>query len=210
LVSEALAKIQIFPEFQPADSLSGLEKFSHIWILFHFHQNKTARFHAKVHPPRLQGESVGVFASRSPHRPNPIGLSLVQVVEVHSDGLTVRGVDMVSGTPVLDIKPYLREVESQPNAVSGWAADIATSEVQVEWESTCLAGLQEWSTKSSRPELRKLIENTLKLDPRPTVYKGFEQGASPYRSDHAVRFYEGDVHFRFLDAHRIQIFKLIF
>jgi tRNA-Thr(GGU) m(6)t(6)A37 methyltransferase TsaA len=209
LVKEALAKIQIYPSFQPADSLSGLEKFSHLWVLFLFHQNNAARFHAKVHPPRLGGESVGVFASRSPHRPNPIGLSLVEIVEVCADGVIVRGVDIISGTPVLDLKPYLHEIESQPSAVSGWAAEIATPDRSVDWDEDCLRAVEAWSAKTARPELRALIERTLKLDPRPTVYKGFEQAESPYRSDHAVRFYEGDVHFRFLDANRIQVFKVI-
>jgi tRNA-Thr(GGU) m(6)t(6)A37 methyltransferase TsaA len=218
LVPESLAKIKIFPEFQPADSLQGLEKFTHVWLVFWFHQNKTARFHAKVHPPRLQGQSIGVFATRSPHRPNPIGLSLVQLERVESDGIVVRGIDIISGTPILDIKPYLPEVESQPQASSGWtetqalesAETTVNTEIAVEWDNENLNRLELWQQKFQRTQLKELIEKTLKLDPRPLLYKGFEETESPYRSTHAVRFYEGDVHFKFVSSKRIQILDVKF
>ena len=210
LVTEALAKIKILPSFQPEESLQGLMEFSHLWVIFYFHRNQSARFHAKVHPPRLDGESKGVFATRSPHRPNPIGLSLVEIIAIEADGVIVRGPDIISGTPVLDIKPYLPEVEAISRAHSGWTQKLETKpNIQISWDDEALHRLEKWSKSSARPELRKLIEKTIQLDPRPTVYKGYERGKSPYRDSHAIRFYEADVHFKFVDEEKVQITKVI-
>jgi len=210
LVKQALAKIIIAPAFQPEQSLQGLAEFSHLWIIFQFHKNQSAKFHAKVHPPRLQGETMGVFATRSPHRPNALGLSLVELVSVQNDGVIVRGADIISGTPVIDIKPYLPEVESVINARSGWTQFVVPPKIEIEWPTETLVELEKWTQRTHRPELKSLIEETLKLDPRPTVYKGHESTPSPYRSVHAVRIYEGDIHFQFLNENRVQILKLLF
>jgi len=209
LVPEALAKIHLYPKAQPEESLVGLGGFSHIWVLFWFHQNKGERFHAKVHPPRLGGEPLGVFATRSPHRPNPIGLSLLEIVSVESDGIVVKGIDVISGTPVLDIKPYLSEVESIPTATAGWTSELDPAEIEVEWTEESLAALNRWATQGRHESLKNLIESTLKLDPRPNVYKGFEGQESRYRNHHAVRFYDGDVHFHFVSPKKIQILQVI-
>jgi tRNA-Thr(GGU) m(6)t(6)A37 methyltransferase TsaA len=107
----AEGKILIDAKWQPEISLQGLQGFSYVWVIFLFHKNTNQRFHAKVHPPRLGGDSMGVFATRSPHRPNPIGLSLLKLESVQSDHLVVSGLDLIEGTPILDIKPYLSEVE---------------------------------------------------------------------------------------------------
>ena len=82
LVSGARAELKLRSDLQPELALQGLEGFSHIWLIFIFHKNQSARYHAKVHPPRLKGEPIGLFATRTPHRPNPIGLSLVELVEI--------------------------------------------------------------------------------------------------------------------------------
>ncbi len=120
LVPLAQGKIWIDSKWQPEISLQGLQGFSYVWVVFLFHQNTNSRFHAKVHPPRLGGDSVGVFATRSPHRPNPIGLSLLKLESVQSDHIVVSGLDLVEGTPVLDIKPYLVDIESvtHPNTTN--------------------------------------------------------------------------------------------
>jgi tRNA-Thr(GGU) m(6)t(6)A37 methyltransferase TsaA len=217
LVKEALAKILIHPQSQPKESLSGLEGFSHLWIIFWFHQNKAGRFHAKIHPPRLEGKTMGVFATRTPHRPNPIGLSLVEIVKILHDGVLVRGADLISGTPVLDIKPYLPEVEAVPNAKQGWTSVVDEKPtIQIEWSDEAWTQFQAWSSRRAAgaaaavgENLQELIENTIKLDPRPTVYKGYEDGDSPYRSTHAVRFYDGDVHFQFLSQNLVRILKVL-
>lgn len=97
----------------PEHSLIGLNEFSHIWILFYFHLNETKKSaKAKVKPPRMNGSKTGVFSTRSPHRPNPIGLTLAKLESVEDDVITVSGVDIVDETPILDIKPYIPTYDS--------------------------------------------------------------------------------------------------
>lgn len=217
LVNSSLSKIFISEKFQPEISLQGLEKFSHLWILFVFHLNQNARFHAKVHPPRLNGETMGLFATRTPHRPNPIGLSLVEIVKLDFDGLWVRGVDIVHGTPVLDIKPYLPHVESRPQADVGWLADqVQQQKIEISWQAEAENSFQSWAGSQikneliiykSVVELKTLVEELIQQDPRPLVYKGYEGEESPYRNTHVMLIYNCDIHFRFLDSNRAEIFK---
>ncbi|XP_015126561.1 tRNA (adenine(37)-N6)-methyltransferase [Diachasma alloeum] len=96
----------------PEHALNGLQEFSHMWILFHFHRNESTHIRAKVAPPRLNGVRTGVFSTRSPHRPCPIGLSLVKILEIEDNTILFEGVDTVDGTPVLDIKPYIPQYDS--------------------------------------------------------------------------------------------------
>lgn len=209
LVKKAYSELKFKSEFQPEISLQGLEGYSHLWIQFVFHLNSSARFHAKVHPPRLEGESIGVFATRSPHRPNPIGLSLVEIVEIKGDTLILAGADLVDGTPVLDIKPYLPHIESVPAARGGWATDVAPGKISVEFSPHSMEILQSWSKKSGRPELKEVIEEVLKQDPRPVLYKGFESKESPYRNKHAFRLYDGDIHFEFVSKDQVIVFDIL-
>lgn len=193
LVPEATAKIEIFKKFQPELSLQGLETFSHVWVLFLFHKNTNSGFSAKVHPPRLEGKTLGLFSTRTPHRPNPIGLSLVKLERVLSDGIVVSGVDLIDDTPVLDIKPYLPSVESVPEAVEGWSdpqkSPWKTWEVQ--WSPEAETQLHNWIQASGKAWVKVLVEKTLCLDPRPQVYK-----ENPNHKDsHAVRIMDRDVHF---------------
>lgn len=209
LVKSSWAKIQIDKKWQPEAALQGLEGFSHLWVVFVFHLNKTERYHAKVHPPRMGGKTMGVFATRSPHRPNPIGLSLVKIEKIVEDGVEVSGIDLVDGTPVLDIKPYLPEVEALPQAQSGWTQNALSKEIQVNFTDEQNQQVEEWSSTLGRPYLKNLIIDTLKLDPRPVVYRGFEGKESPYRESHAVRVFNGDVHFRFTDDATIEVLKIL-
>ncbi len=125
LIEEAEARIEFAPEFARADFVRGLEAFSHVWLVTWFHQSPAWKGAATVRPPRLGGnDRVGVFASRSPNRPNPIGLSLVRLLAVQTEPtlvLRVAGIDAVDGTPVLDIKPYLPWCEALPDARADWA-----------------------------------------------------------------------------------------
>lgn len=210
LVKRAEARLKIRADLQPEESLQGLEGFSHIWLIWIFHQNKVARFHSKVHPPRLGGASMGLFATRAPHRPNPIGLSLVELVRVEKDGIVVAGADLVDGTPILDIKPYLPEVEAIPSARTGWPAEIAKNPITVTFEDKAEQLLQEWQLRNPDKALREVIEETLKQDPRPVVYRGFEEGDSPYRNTHAVRLYDGDIHFKFESPTQVRVFDILF
>lgn len=106
--SKLLGRIELSKDIftNPEHSLDGLCDFSHLWIIYHFHKND-AHAKAKVAPPRLCGERVGIFSTRSPHRPCPIGLSLVEIDRIEGKNIYFYGTDMVDGTPVLDIKPYI-------------------------------------------------------------------------------------------------------
>jgi tRNA-Thr(GGU) m(6)t(6)A37 methyltransferase TsaA len=198
LVPEATAQLRLRPDLQPEICLQGLEGFSHVWLIFWFHLNKISQYHAKVHPPRLEGKSVGLFATRTPHRPNPLGLSLVRLVRIENSILYFSGIDLVDGTPVLDIKPYLPEIEGIPAERAGWTSEATTTQISVEFSPTAKQQLDEWQARlgSTHPEVRleKLIRETIQLDPRPLVYKRNADGAS-----HAVRLFDGDVHFRFFE-----------
>ncbi|XP_027405527.1 tRNA (adenine(37)-N6)-methyltransferase isoform X1 [Bos indicus x Bos taurus] len=96
----------------PEHSLMGLEQFSHVWILFVFHKNGHLSYKAKVQPPRLNGAKTGIFSTRSPHRPNAIGLTLAKLERVEGGAVYLSGIDMIHGTPVLDIKPYIADYDS--------------------------------------------------------------------------------------------------
>jgi tRNA-Thr(GGU) m(6)t(6)A37 methyltransferase TsaA len=211
LAPEAIAQLRLRPDLQPEICLQGLEGFSHVWLIFWFHLNKVSQYHAKVHPPRLEGKSVGLFATRTPHRPNPIGLSLVKLEKIENSILYFSGIDLVDGTPILDIKPYLPEVEAIPTQKTGWTAEISEASsplISVEFSPTASEQLQTWQirTDSTCPgiRLRKLICETIQLDPRPLVYKKL----APERLSHAVRLFDGDVHFRFLTAERAEVFEI--
>lgn len=210
LVKKALATLKIRADLQPEESLQGLEGFSHVWLIWVFHQNKVARYHAKVHPPRLGGKSMGVFATRSPHRPNPIGLSLVELVRVEKDGIVVAGADLVDGTPILDIKPYLPEVEAIPEARTGWPAEIAKEPITVEFSDQAESDMQQWEQRNPDKDLRAVVVETLQLDPRPVVYRGYEASESPYRNVHAVRLFDGDVHFKFENPTLVKVLDIKF
>lgn len=153
---------------------------------------------------------MGLFATRSPHRPNPIGLSLVELVSVEKNSIVVAGVDLVDGTPVLDIKPYLPEVEAIPEARTGWPQGVSKEPIEVQYTEHALSLLREWQARYPDRFLQEIVEETLRLDPRPTVYKGYEAGESPYRSEHAVRLFDGDVHFKFETPNLVRVIDILF
>ena len=210
IVKKVYSELKLRSDLQPELALQGLAGYSHVWLQFVFHLNNSSRFHAKIHPPRLGGESIGVFATRSPHRPNPIGLSLVELVEIKNDILILAGVDLVDGTPILDIKPYLPIFESIPKARAGWMATVEKKDVHVNFTDQALSALEKWTDRNQRPELREVIEQIVKEDPRPIVYKGFESETSPYRNKHAFRLYDGDIHFEFLSETEALVFNILF
>lgn len=164
LVDQAWGELVFEPRFRNEDSLRGLEVFSHLWLVFIFHQAVRDDWKPTVRPPRLGGnEKVGVFASRSPFRPNSIGLSCVRLEKIdlehkNSPVLHLRGVDLVDGTPLLDIKPYIPYSDSLPQASGGFAPK-APSVLDVEW--------RHGSGDHLCMETKALIRHTLALDPRP-------------------------------------------
>ena len=177
-LKNTFARIEMAPQWQPEIALQGLEDFSHIWILWQFHQSHSSAYKAKVHPPRLEGETKGVFATRSPHRPNPIGLSLVRLIKIEGKNIYVDGVDMTSGTPVYDIKPYIPEFDSAADANSGWLEQNPFPKLKVEFSSQFMADLNSQAVNSrlkniklSSEDFQNLIADLVSDDPRAPAYK---------------------------------------
>jgi len=164
LVPSAQVCIEFLPEFS-ADCVRGLESFSHIWVQFVFHGVAGASWQPLVRPPRLGGKrKMGVFATRSPHRPNHLGLSLLKLegIECGSGGVKIRcsGADLLDGTPVIDIKPYIPFVEARPDAAAGFAAESPPL-LDIVWQTEA-DGLSD--------DLKTLIEQSVAQDPRPAYH----------------------------------------
>lgn len=165
LVPDSFARLRLYPQYFPEHSLLGLSEFSHVWLLSFFHLNTNKSFHPKIHPPRLRGEKIGVFASRSPHRPNPIGLSLAKLEKIKGDTLYFSGVDLINGTPILDIKPYLHFSDSVAAPLSGWVPANAFPELEVRFSTEALNELAAGGDPAGK-DLRALIRDSLRHDPR--------------------------------------------
>ena len=165
LVPGAPAKLRIYPQFLPAHSLAGLAGFSHVWLLAWFHLNTNKTFRPMIHPPRLRGGKIGVFASRSPHRPNPIGLSLAKLERVEGDTLYLSGLDLINGTPILDVKPYLPFCDAAEGALSGWLPGNDFPELEVIFSPPALKDIARIEA-AEKPGIRGLITDTLRHDPR--------------------------------------------
>lgn len=163
---EALEALVVFePEYRDPAALRGLEGFSHVWLIWVFDQAVRQGWSPTVRPPRLGGNArLGVFATRSPFRPNPIALSAVTLAGIEDTRewgtvLRVRGADLMDGTPILDIKPYLPYADCRPEAVGGFASAPAGETLAVE----CLPEIWE----KVPPERREALRAVLALDPRP-------------------------------------------
>ena len=164
-LADAPARIIFEPEYRNADALRGIEGYTHLWLLWHFSEAERDGWSPTVRPPKLGGnQRMGVFATRSPFRPNAIGLSSVRLerVELHTpDGpvLQVRGADLMDGTPILDIKPYLPYTDAHPDAAGGFAAQALQQTVAVDCPPTLLARLP--------ADRRQALLDVLAQDPRP-------------------------------------------
>ncbi|WP_444932111.1 tRNA (N6-threonylcarbamoyladenosine(37)-N6)-methyltransferase TrmO [Microbulbifer sp. SSSA002] len=172
LADASRASIELLAPLNSADAVAGLEQHSHIWVVFQFHQ-AAGQWSAKVRPPRLGGnKKLGVLATRSPFRPNNIGLSVVRLLEVRTSPkveLIVAGADLVDGTPVLDIKPYIPYADALTDAQSEFA-DAAPVVMPVTIPERLLSQAKayrdDWGT-----DLPRLIEQVLSQDPRPAYQK---------------------------------------
>lgn len=165
LVPQLKATITFEPEYRVPEAFRGLEEFSHIWLLWKFSKSEKEHWSATVKPPRLGGKKrMGVFATRSPYRPNDIGLSSVKLEKIEFDEqkgpvLYVAGADLVDGTPIYDIKPYIAYADSHPDAAEGFAGAVKNKELQVVFPKELL----EYYPK----EKQAAIIGVLKQDPRP-------------------------------------------
>lgn len=166
LVEELKATIVFEPEYRNPDALRGLEGFSHLWLIWQFSQAVRKDWSPMVRPPRLGGNTrMGVFATRSPFRPNPIGLSCVGLagVELHTPQgpvIHVTGADLMDGSPIYDIKPYIPYADCRPQAVGGFASVPKEATLEVEIAPELLAQVP--------GELREALLGVLAQDPRPT------------------------------------------
>lgn len=186
LVDAIEGRIVFEKEYRVPAAIRGLEGYSHIWLIWRFSESERADWSPTVRPPRLGGNaSMGVFATRSPFRPNPIGLSCVRLIRIDEsapDGpaLIVAGADLMNGTPILDIKPYLPNVDSHPEATEGFAGAVKDYSLEVVIPEKWLSMVPEGK--------REALRGVLAQDPRP----GYRHGdARPFGVEFAgldVRF----------------------
>ncbi|QTL39396.1 tRNA (N6-threonylcarbamoyladenosine(37)-N6)-methyltransferase TrmO [Xenorhabdus budapestensis] len=177
LVEDGIGQLELLAPYNQADAVRGLEQFSYLWIVFVFHQTMNGGWNPLVRPPRLGGNAkMGVFATRSTFRPNPIGMSLVELKGIDCQNnrvlLQLGSLDLVDGTPVLDIKPYLPFVESRPEAKAGFAQDAPDADMDVCFSPT--AEHQLLCHQVNYSQLRRFIRQVLAQDPRP-AYRQKEQ-----------------------------------
>lgn len=175
------ARIVFEPEYRVAEAVRGLEEFEYVWLIWQFHLAERKEWSPTVRPPRLGGNKrMGVFATRSPFRPNPIGLSSVRLLRIEQGPvLVVSGADLVDGTPILDIKPYIRYADSHPDARSGFANEVpARLEVDVPRAVEC---------RLPQP-LLQLLCDTIAQDPRPHYQQDPERVYTINFDRYEVRF----------------------
>lgn len=170
LVPTAEGWLEFLPPFSCEEALQGLEQFSHLWLIALFHATAGSAWQPMVRPPRLGGNvRQGVFATRSPFRPNPLALSCCRLLGIERRdgklGLRLEGVDLIDGTPILDLKPYVPYADCHPEARGGAFQEKPDSVLQVGFTSVAEAQLREQQERL--PQLRALIIEVLQLDPRP-------------------------------------------
>ena len=192
LVEELKATVVFEPEYRNPDALRGLEDFSHLWLIWQFSQAVRETWSPTVRPPRLGGNArMGVFATRSPFRPNPIGLSCVRLVGMEKDPelghvLVVAGADLMDGTPILDIKPYLPYADSHPEASGGFTGNVGGKLLEVDFPPELLERVPQ--------DKREALAGVLSRDPRPSYQHDPERVYGMAFAGLEVRFsVDGDV-----------------
>lgn len=202
LAPAATAQLVLVAPYNHPDCVAGLEAYSHLWLTFVFHQTQAQGWKPKVRPPRLGGnQKVGVFASRSTFRPNGLGLSVVRLERIEQGEklvLHLSGVDLIDGTPILDIKPYLPWSDAHPEAQAAWAPNAPTS-LAVRFSLSVQAQL------AVHPEgawLEQLLIQVLSQDPKPAYQK-----PQPERL-YGVALAQHNVRFRYLNAETLEIVEL--
>jgi tRNA-Thr(GGU) m(6)t(6)A37 methyltransferase TsaA len=181
-----VSRIVFTPKYRLSEALRGIEDFSYLWLIWEFSEAKCERFFPTVRPPRLGGnKKMGVFATRSPFRPNSLGLSSVRLLGVEktkNEGtvLLVGGADILDGTPIYDVKPYLPYTDAHPDARFGFASELMDKELKVDFP----CGLLSRFDKALHGDLVKILEN----DPRPSYQN------DPNR-EYVMSFYGQEIHF---------------
>ena len=191
--SPILTRIVFEPDYNMPEALRGIEGYSHLWLIWGF--SEVDSWSPTVRPPRLGGNKrMGVFATRSPFRPNPIGLSSVRLVRVGQGELVVSGADVLDGTPIYDIKPYLSFSDSHPDAKNGFAEEHKNDRLEVDWElisRKCLDNgsilPREWLDDVEEKWVRD-VEYILSQDPRPAYQDDPEREYKMDYSGYTVTF----------------------
>lgn len=213
MISEARAVLKLKPESTFREALNHLETFSHLWVIFVFHLADDREWTPTIRPPRVGAPNrVGVFASRSPHRPNPIGMSAVKLdridykaaggIEIH-----ISGIDLLDQTPVLDIKPYIPYADSILEANSGWA-EGEIPKFPVKYSDECLAVIEKHTKE--HPRLLQLLTQTLEYDPRPTSQRASMPIEDIKNESREFRFriYELDIHWKIING-GIEVLRIV-
>ena len=205
LVTEAKGCIELLPPYNKEEAVRGLEGYSHLWVSFVFHKTKEQGWSPMVRPPRLGGNAkVGVFASRSMFRPNPIGLSVVKMEGVDcSDGVKIRisGMDLVDGTPVIDIKPYVPYVDSVADAKGGFAPEAPTANYEVVFSEQAEIQIKNIQGQYDA-DIALLIRQILQTNPAP-AYKSDEVGR-----EYGMKLLDFDLKWRQVDVNQFEVVSL--
>ncbi|MDU9391494.1 tRNA (N6-threonylcarbamoyladenosine(37)-N6)-methyltransferase TrmO [Pseudomonas sp. zfem002] len=202
LAPAARGVLELVPPFDTGEAVAGLEQSSHVWLLFLFHQALEDKPRLKVRPPRLGGNaSVGVFATRATHRPNGIGQSVVRLEKVEPGRLLLSGIDLLDGTPVLDIKPYVPYADSVSEA-SNQMASAPPEPIAVEWGESALPQAHEHALRLGEP-LVELIEQCLAQDPRPAYQ------VPPPERVYGVKFWDVQVRWHYPTPERIRVLEVV-
>ena len=186
LADTLTSRIVFEPEFRVREALRGIEGFSHLWLIWEFSEAKSEKWSPTVRPPRLGGNKrMGVFATRSPYRPNPLGLSSVKLLGIEETKelgavLLVSGADLLDGTPIYDIKPYLAFSDSHPDALGGFAGEVMEDKLTVDISEALLSKVKE--------EKREGLLAVLKGDPRPSYQNDPERIYGMKFSDYEIFF----------------------
>ncbi|MGI3128961.1 tRNA (N6-threonylcarbamoyladenosine(37)-N6)-methyltransferase TrmO [Halopseudomonas pachastrellae] len=190
LAPAATATLELLPPYDQPEALEGLEGVSHLWLLFVFHAAGHGSKHLRVRPPRLGGnQRIGVFASRATHRPNPIGQSVVRLDGIVDGRLQLSGVDLLDGTPVLDIKPYVPYADAVEGAVNP-LAPAPPAPIAVHWQPEALLQAEAEQQRLQQP-LVTLVEQCLAQDPKPAYQ---QPDAS---REYGVRFWDVNVRWHY-------------
>ncbi|MDU8923656.1 tRNA (N6-threonylcarbamoyladenosine(37)-N6)-methyltransferase TrmO [Pasteurellaceae bacterium LIM206] len=175
LVQDGTGVVELLPPYNQPETVRGLEEFSHLWLIFQFDRIPQGKWQPTVRPPRLGGNRrVGVFASRSTHRPNPLGLSKVELRKIECVNgkvlLHLGSVDLVDGTPIFDIKPYIAFADSEPTAQSAFAQEKPRVKLTVVFTDEAQSSLQK--LENMTPHFARFVREVIEQDPRPAYQQG--------------------------------------
>ncbi len=205
LATTARGWIEFYPPYDREEAFAGLEGFSHIWLIFQFHQSLANDVSFTVQPPQKDGARFGLWATRAPNRPNQIGQSLVELERVETTKAKVRlhlkGIDLVEGTPIIDVKPYLPYVDAIADARGGFAHQAPQPRLQVDFTEHAVQQLA--AIENNYSDLWQLIIEVLQYDPRPIYYRKRSN-----KKIFSMELYDLILCFEIVDAQNVSVLSL--